>query len=553
MMLIECVPNFSEGADRAVIDDITSEITAVQGVELLDVDPGVATNRTVVTFVGSPEAVEEAAFRAIATAGQLIDMTHHTGEHPRMGATDVCPFIPVEGATMDDCIDIARRLGARVGSELGIPVYLYEHAAVDGRRSLSDVRSGEYEGLAARDDTPDFGPALNASAGATAIGARQFLIAYNVNLNTADRRLAHQVASAVRTLGTATRDSDGRIIKDEHGKTVFAPGRFEEVKGVGWYIDEYDRAQVSLNLTDSSVSPLHDVFEACREEATNRGMRVTGSELVGLVPLEAMLAAGDHFLRAQGRTTAIPEADRIRMAVISLGLNEIAEFEPDMKIVEYRFRGTAAGLVTETVTGFVDELSKDSPAPGGGSVAALAGALSAALSSMVASLTFSKQGMEHSREQMADTGRDAQELKDWFLAAVDRDTDAFNNVLTAIRLPRRTDEDRAARETAMAAANMEATLVPLEVLERSIEALELALVAAREGNPNSVTDAGVAGACATAAAQGASLNVRINLDGLEGDVSEIIIRHEVALERTRELARQVDEAVEVHLSPTTAF
>ncbi|MFV1969768.1 MAG: glutamate formimidoyltransferase, partial [Acidimicrobiia bacterium] len=249
MKLIECVPNFSEGADRAVIDAIATAITAVEGAELLDVDAGVATNRTVVTFVGSPEAVEEAAFRAIAKAAQLIDMTQHTGEHPRMGATDVCPFVPIEGATMEDCVEIARSLGERVGTELGIPVYLYEHAAWEGRRSLSDVRSGEYEGLAARDDAPDFGPAFNASAGATAIGARQFLIAYNVNLNTADRRLAHQVASAVRTLGTAMRDSDGKIIKDEHGKTVFTPGRFNEVKGVGWYIDEYDRAQVSLNLT----------------------------------------------------------------------------------------------------------------------------------------------------------------------------------------------------------------------------------------------------------------------------------------------------------------
>jgi len=548
MKLIECVPNFSEGADRAVIDAITAEVTAVEGAELLDVDPGVATNRTVVTFVGSPEAVEEAAFRAIAKAAQLIDMTHHTGEHPRMGSTDVCPFIPVEGATMQDCVEIARRLGERVGSELGIPVYLYEHAAPDGRRSLSDVRSGEYEGLAARDDAPDFGPAFNASAGATAIGARQFLIAYNVNLNTSDRRLAHQVASAVRSLGTATRDSQGKIVKDEDGKTVFAPGRFSEVKGVGWYIEEYDRAQVSLNLTDSSVSPMHEVFEACRQEATKRGMRVTGSELVGLVPLEAMLSAGDHFLAAQGRTTAIPEADRIRMAVVSLGLDEIGEFDSATKIVEYRYRGVPEGLVTATVAGFTDVLSQDSAAPGGGSVAALVGALSAALSSMVASLTFAKQGMEDSKQHMEAAGRDAQSLKDWFLAAVDRDTNAFNGVLTAIRLPRNTDEDRATRETAMAAANLEATLVPLEVLERSTEALELALHTARNGNPHPVTDAGVAGACAVAAAEGASLNVRINLDGLDGDTTEITDRHDRALERARGLGRQVAEAVDLHLA-----
>ena len=333
----------------------------------------------------------------------------------------------------------------------------------------------------------------------------------------------------MRTLGTATRDADGTIIKNEHGKTVFAPGRFEEVKGVGWYIDEYDRAQVSLNLTDTAVSPMHEVFQACREEASLRGMRVTGSEIVGLVPLDAMLAAGDYFLEAQGRTTAIPEHDRVRAAVVSLGLDEITPFDPAAKIVEYRFRGEPVGLVHQTLASFADELSKDSPAPGGGSVAALVGALSASLSSMVASLTFSKVGMEETKPAMEAAGSDAQALKDWFLAAVDRDTDVFNAVLAAIRLPRKTDDDRAAREAAMAAANLEATLVPLSVLERCVEALELALVTALDGNPNSVSDAGVAAACAVAAAEGASLNVRINLDGLEGDSSEIVERQDAAL------------------------
>ena len=547
MKLIECVPNFSEGADRDIIDAITAEITSVDGAVLLDVDPGIATNRTVVTFVGPPDAVEEAAFRVIAKASELIDMTSHSGEHPRMGATDVCPFVPVEGATMADCVEIARRLGERVGRELSVPVYLYEHAALDGRRSLSDVRSGEYEGLASREDAPDFGPSFNATSGATAIGARQFLIAYNINLNTSDRRLAHQVASAVRSLGTATRNEQGKIIKDEHGKTVFAPGRFQEVKGVGWYIDEYDRAQVSLNLTDSTISPMHVVFEACREEATSRGMRVTGSELVGLVPLEAMLAAGDHFLTAQGRTTTIPEEDRIRIAILSLGLDEIAEFDPAKKIVEYQFRGERSGLVTKTVTKFADELSRDSAAPGGGSVAALNGALSAALSSMVASLTFAKQGMEDSKESMGDTGTRAQFLKDWFLAAVDADTDAFDAVLAAIRMPGKTPDEAAERSAAMTAANVGATLVPLEVLERSIEALDLALVTAADGNPNSVSDAGVAGICAVAAAEGASLNVRINLGSLDGDTSRIIERHDSALRRARTLGMRVAAAVDAHL------
>ena len=546
--LVECVPNFSEGRDHDVIASITAEIEAVDGVELLDVDPGAATNRTVVTFVGTPEAAEEAALRAIARAAELIDMSQHTGEHPRMGATDVCPFVPIEGMTLEECVEIARRLGARVGAELGIPVYLYEHAALDGRRSLADARSGEYEGLAARSDAPDFGPAFNPATGATAIGARQFLIAYNVNLNTTDRKLAHQVASAVRTLGTATRDAGGKIIKNEYGKTVFAPGRFEEVKGVGWYIDEYDRAQVSLNLTDTSVAPMHEVFEACREEASRRGMRVTGSEIVGLVPLEAMLAAGDYFLEAQGRTTAVPEQDRVKAAVVSLGLDEITPFDPAAKIVEYRFRGEPVGLVHRTLTEFTDELSKDSPAPGGGSVAALAGALSASLSSMVASLTFVKVGMEDNKPAMESAGRDAQALKDWFLAAVDRDTEAFNAVLAAIRMPRKTDDDRAAREAAMAAANLEATLVPLGVVERCVEALELALVTAIDGNPNSASDAGVAAACAVAAAEGASLNVRINLDGLEGDVSEIVERQDAALAKVREMGTAVLRIVDEQLS-----
>jgi glutamate formiminotransferase/formiminotetrahydrofolate cyclodeaminase len=548
MKLIECVPNFSEGRDRAVIDAITAQIEAVDGVMLLDVDPGEATNRTVVTFVGEPGPVEEAAFAAIAKAGELIDRTTHAGEHPRMGATDVCPFVPMEGATMEDCVEIARRLGKRVGIELGIPVYLYEHAALDGRRSLADVRRGEYEGLADREDGPDFGPPHNPKTGATAIGAREFLIAYNVNLNTSDRRLAHQVASAVRTLGTAQRDDAGKILKDEDGKTVFTPGRFDEVKGLGWYIDEYDRAQVSLNLTDHQVAPLHEVFDACREEAAKRGMRVTGSELVGLVPLDAMLAAGDHFLSAQGRTTAIPESDRVRTAILSMGLDELGPFDPSQKVVEYRYRGDVGGLRSMTLVEFADDLSVDSPAPGGGSAAALAGSLSAALSSMIAAVTHGTVGMGDSRPVMESTGRDAQALKDWFLEAVDRDTAAFNAVMGAMRMPRKSDADAAARDIAMAEASLEATLVPLEMIERSGDALELALVAAQEGNPRTVSDAGVAGVCAVAAAEGASLNVRINLGDLTGDITELVARHDAALTRARDLGRRVAEVVEAALA-----
>jgi glutamate formiminotransferase len=544
MKLIECVPNFSEGRDRAVIDAIAASIESVDGAMLLDVDPGESTNRTVMTFVGGPEAVEEAAFAAIGTAAELIDMRRHSGEHPRMGATDVCPFVPMEGASMEDCVAIARRLGERVGTELGIPVYLYEHAALDGRRSLAEVRSGEYESLADREDGPDFGPPYNAKTGATAIGAREFLIAYNVNLNTTDRRLAHQVASAVRTLGTAQRDGDGKILKDEHGNTVFTAGRFDEVKGLGWYIDEYERAQVSLNLTDRHVAPVHEVFDACREEATKRGMRVTGSELVGLVPLDAMLAAGDHYLLAQGKTAAVPEADRVRAAVLSLGLDELAPFDPSQKIVEYRFRGETGGLRAMTLVEFADELSTDSPAPGGGSVAALVGGLSAALSAMIAAVTHSTPGSEDARPLMDSTGRDAQILKDWFLEAVDRDTNAYKGFMEAMRMPRSTDAEAAARDAAMHDASLEATLVPLEMIEHAGDALELALIVARDGNSRTVSDAGVAGVCALAAAEGASLNVRINLGDLEGDTTSLVERHDEALARARDLGIQVTAIVE---------
>jgi glutamate formiminotransferase len=546
--LIECVPNFSEGRDRAVIDAIAARIEAVDGVMLLDVDPGAATNRTVMTFAGEPGPVERAAFAAIATAAELIDMTSHSGEHPRMGATDVCPFVPMEGSTMDDCVEIARRLGARVGDELGIPVYLYEYAAEGERRSLADVRSGEYEGLQTRQDQPDFGPSYNATAGATAIGARAFLIAYNINLNTTDRRLAHQVASAIRTMGAAQRDHDGTIRKDAEGKTIFTPGRFQEVKGLGWYIEEYGIAQVSLNLTDYHVTPIHAVFDACREEARERGMRVTGSELVGLVPLEAMLAAGDHYLRSQGVTTAVPEPDRVRAAVVSLGLDDLEPFDPSRKIVEYRFRGEGATLASMSLTAFTDELSSGTPTPGGGSAAALCGALGAALASMIAAVTHSTVGLESSRSEMEEVGAKAQILKDWFREAVDRDTDAYNAFMEAMRLPRTTDAESAARSAAMQEASLEATLVPLQMIEKAGDALDLILVVAKRGNPRTVSDAGVAGVAAAVAAEGASLNVRINLDDLEGDTIEIQARHDEALDRARRLAADVSDVVEAALT-----
>jgi glutamate formiminotransferase/formiminotetrahydrofolate cyclodeaminase len=550
--LIECVPNFSEGRDPVVIDAITSAIAATEGAVLLDVDPGAATNRTVVTFVGSPEAVEEAAFQAIRTATALIDMAKHQGEHPRMGATDVCPFVPLQDVTMDECIAVANRLGRRVGEELGIPVFLYEAAATDEeRRSLAVLRRGEYEGLSDRTDAPDFGPReFNRRSGATAVGAREFLIAYNINLNTRDRKLANQIAGLLRETGRPRRDETGTIVRDADGTILREAGEFKELRGVGWYIEEYGRAQLSFNLTNYKVTSLHQVFDAACREAEALGLRVTGSELVGLVPREALLAAGDHYLARQGATAGVPESERIHSAVLSLGLDDLGPFEPAAKVIEYRYAGTPSGLVARTVTGFVDELSSASPAPGGGSVAALCGALSAGLSAMIAALTFAKKGMEDRRQTMEDLGRQAQALKDWFLLAVDRDTEAFNQVLAAIRLPKATDEEHAARNEALELASQAATRVPLEVLERSVEALELAVVVARDGNPTAVTDAGVAGICALAAGEGAALNVRINLSSLT-DVAWIHRTESAAaelIERCRALATEVRETVERALS-----
>ena len=544
MKLIECVPNFSEGRDRAVIDAITEEIRGTPGALLLDVDPGAATNRTVVTFIGPPEAVEEAAFRAIRKAAQLIDMAKHRGEHPRIGATDVCPFVPVQGATMEDCVEVSRSVGRRVGEELGIPVYLYEAAATrDDRRSLADIRKGEYEALPMKHQdpsfAPDFGPGrFNPRSGATVIGAREFLIAYNVNLNTRDRKMANAIAQSIREAGKTKKAPDGT--------RVTVPGRFTHCRAVGWYIEEFGRAQVSINLTNYKMTPLHAVFDACCEEAERLGLRVTGSELVGLIPREALLAAGDHYLTKQGKTSGIPERERVHTAVLSLGLSELQPFDPAQKVIEYRYAGPPKGLAAMTLGGFADELSSDSPAPGGGSVAALCGSLSAALSSMVAALTWSKAGMESSRPAMREHGIRGQRLKDWFLAAVDRDTEAFNAVLAAGRLPKKSPEEIARRAASLEVANQAAARVPLEVLEAAVEALELARAVAADGNPNSVSDAGVAGACALAAAEGASLNVRINMPGLtdQAVAQDFEARRQLALRHARELAAQVGAVVD---------
>lgn len=555
MRIVECVPNISEGRDQAVIEAISGVIHQVDGCELLDVDPGAATNRTVITFVGSPEAVVEGAFRLIAKARDLIDMTKHSGEHPRFGATDVCPFVPVSGVSMEECADLARRLGERVGRELDVPVYLYENAASrPERRNLAHVRSGEYEALEKRladpKNAPDFGPAeFRPRFGAVAIGAREFLIAYNVNLNSRDKRLPHEIALRVREQGRARRDENWEIVRDENGKPVQEPGRFKHVKGIGWYIDEFDTAQVSMNLTNFRESPVHAVFDACCEEAEALGTRVTGSEIVGLVPLECMLEAGRHYLRKQNKSAGLPEKEVVEYAIRSLGLRDVTDFDPREKIIEYRLR-RHSGLRTLSVMDFADELSSESAAPGGGSVAALCGSMGASLAAMVPNLSVMWRSPSDYRDEMSAIAEGAQELKDWFLVAIDADTDAFTKVIEANRMPAGSAAEKADKAEALKLANRGATEVPLEVLEHCLPVFELARRAAEKGNPNSLSDAGVAGLCAMAGAEAAWYNVLINLNGIEGDedwVAEARQRADRALAAAEQKAGDLREMVRQRL------
>jgi glutamate formiminotransferase/formiminotetrahydrofolate cyclodeaminase len=506
--IVECVPNFSEGRDMAVIDQISAEIKKIAGVELLDVDPGRDTNRTVVTFAGSPEGIEEAAFQAIKKAAELIDMSRHSGAHPRMGATDVCPFVPVAGVTMAECVEIAKKLGRRVGEELAIPVYLYEEAAAsEERKSLAYIRAGEYEGLAEKlqqkEFKPDFGKAVfNKKAGATVIGAREFLIAYNVNLNTRNVKLAKEIANRMREKGRTVKNS-------ETGSKETMPGTLKAVRAVGWYIAEYQMAQISVNLLNYNTTPLHRVFEEAERLAAEFGVRVTGSELVGLIPLEAVLQAGRHFLRKQGGCLGVEEKELVRTAVQSLGLAEISPFKPEHKIIEYRFRKIGP-LAAMNLVDFCAELASDSPAPGGGSIAALNGALSAGLSAMVGNLTYGKKGYEDVRDEMEIVAEKAQPLKDFFIEAIDKDTEAFNCLMAAFSRPKKTDEEKKIRQDAVNEASKGATMIPFSVLEKSRIAAELALIVAMKGNRNSLSDAGVAGLTAAVCAEGALYNVLIN-------------------------------------------
>ena len=524
--LIECVPNFSEGRDPLVIEQITQAIRAVEGVSLLNVDPGKATNRTVVTFVGSPEAVVEAAFQAIRRASQLIDMRKHQGEHPRMGATDVCPLIPLQGISMEETALWAKRLGQRVGEELGIPVFLYEYAATDERwRNLANIRAGEYEGMAAKlageGFVPDFGPkALNPQAGVTAIGARDFLIAYNVNLNTSSVRRANSVAFDVREQGRILREGDpitGKPLLDENGEPQRQPGMCQAVKGIGWYIEEYGLAQVSMNLTNIRVTPLHKAFEACCISAQNRGMRVTGSELVGLVPLQVMLDAGRYFLAQQERSVGVSEEELIRIAVKTMGLDELAPFKPQERIIEYLIedKTKTQPLIQLNLRAFANETASESPAPGGGSIAAYLGALGASLGTMVANLSSHKRGWDEQWAYFSDWAAKGQALKDQLLNLVDADTQAFNAIMTAFQLPKGSPEEKAARQAAIETATLGAIATPMRCLELALESFDLLEAMVERGNPNSVTDAAVGALCARSAALGAALNVEINAQGLK--------------------------------------
>lgn len=523
MKLVECVPNFSEGRDRQKIEAIVREIENTPEVKLLDVDLGEATNRTVVTFIGSPEGVKQAAFKAIKKAAELIDMRQHRGAHPRLGATDVCPFVPVSEVSMEDCVQLANELAHQVGEELHIPVYLYEEAAKKPEReNLANIRQGEYEGLAEKlkdpQWAPDYGqPVFNPSAGATVIGAREFLIAYNINLNTRDRKIAQEIASYLRESGRVKKDKNGQIVYDRQGQPVKIPGKFKAVKAVGWYIDEYQIAQISINLTNYKITPPHVVFDEACLVAQKMGVRVTGSELVGLIPKEALLLAGSYYLEKQGKSPGVPEKELIRLAVRSLGLNDIVPFDPAKKIIEYQFP-SSPGLSGLKLSDFLDELSMDSPAPGGGSAAALCGSLSAALSSMVANLTAGKKGHESVAAIMKSTAVRSQKLKEELLTAVDQDSRAFNRVMEALRLPKGTPEQVRDREEAIEKANKEATLVPLSVLEKSVELAALAGEVASHGHKSSVSDAGVAGLTARACGFGAYYNVKINLPGIKDEV-----------------------------------
>ena len=544
--LVLCVPNFSEGRDLSIIAAITDRIESVDGVKLLDVDPGQATNRTVVTFVGSPHAVIDAAVGAAEIARDLIDMTSHAGEHPRFGAMDVCPLIPVSGVTMDETVEYARTLARRLGDEVGLSVYCYENAAfTPERRNLADVREGEYEGLEARltdpQWAPDFGPSeFNTRSGATAVSARGFLVAYNINLNTTSTRRANAVAFDVRERGRVKRIGDpltGEIELDERGEKVWLPGTLKGVKAIGWFIEEYGVAQISMNITDIDATPVHVAFDEVCRSAEARGMRVTGSELVGLIPLSAVLDAGRYYLHKQHRSTGVSDAALIKIAVKSLGLNELGAFDPNEKIIEYAVDDSSNRLIDLSVRRFVEETASESVAPGGGSVAANVGALGAALGTMVANLSSHKRGWDSRWEEFSDWADQGKACHDELLSLIDRDTDAFNDIMAAFGLPKGSVEEKVARDDAVQAATRQAIEIPLRVMEVSLASMDVIAAMAEIGNPASASDAGVGALCARSAVLGAYLNVRINVPGLTDEAAAAAY-----LERGRDLQEQADAA-----------
>ena len=534
--IIECVPNFSEGRDPGIIRKITDEIGSVKGVKLLNIDPGKATNRTVVTFVGDPDAVSLAAFLAVKKASELIDMSEHHGEHPRMGATDVLPFVPVSGITMKETVDIARRVAARIGAELGIPVYCYEQAAfTEARRNLAHCRDGEYEGLSNKladpDWKPDFGPALfNQRSGATAVGARDFLIAYNINLNTTSTRRANAIAYDVREKGRPKREGDpltGKLIYDKNGKKVMIPGTLKTVKAIGWFIKEYGIAQISMNLTDISVTPLHAAFDEVCRKADARGVRVTGSEIVGLVPLKSLLDAGRYFLHKQKRSSGVSDEELIRIAIISMGLNEINPFKPEEKIIEYIMEEERKNrLIDLNLKAFMNETASESPAPGGGSISAYIGALGIALGTMVANLSSHRKGWDEKWKLFSDWADQGKAIQNELLKLVDEDTDAFKKLMEAFALPKKTEEEKNIRSVSIQEAIKTAILVPLKVMETALPGFGLIREMVEEGNPNSVTDAGVGALALRVCIKGAYLNVRINSSELDDKdfVKEALIK-----------------------------
>ncbi len=555
--LIECVPNFSEGRDMNIINQITSEIRKVDGVSLIDVDPGKATNRTVVTLVGTPDEVIEAAFQAVKKAKELIDMREHKGAHPRFGATDVCPLVPVSNITMEEVVEYAHKLAERIGKELNIPIYCYESAAkLSERKNLAECRKGEYEALPERvvskEWKPDYGPNIWSEevqkSGVTAVGARNFLIAYNVNLNTTSTRRANTVAFDIRERGRVKREGDqltGKIIKDENGNPVNEPGLLKSVKGIGWYIEEYGIAQLSLNLTDISVTSMHKAFDVACERATHHGLRVTGSELVGVVPLNAMLDAGKYFLKKQNRSTGIADKEIIKIAVKSLGLDELYPFEPDKKIIEYILdKESSKGnkkLIDLSVTDFVYETASESPAPGGGSVSAYLGAIGAALGTMVANLSSHKRGWDHRTEEFSDWAEKGKYFHDELLKMVDKDTDAFNKIMDAFQLPKVSVEEKSVRKKAIEEATKGAILIPFNTMKLCYESMELMKAMVEIGNPNSITDAGVGAISVRSGVLGAWLNVRINAKDLEDKefVDDILIQGQVIVDKTIELEKVI--------------